>query len=126
MRILVDTHVFIWHLEDDPALSLALSELIENPDNEILISIASIWEMAIKMSRGKLTLSRSIEDVIRHIERSKSSFLTIDPTHLARVVSLPFYHKDPFDRLIIAQALTEDIPIITSDRAFAAYGVDSI
>lgn len=124
MRILIDTHIFIWHLEDDSALSLARSELIEDPSNEILLSIASLWEISIKLSIGKLTLSRSIEDVILHINRSTSSFLAIEPEHLVHVASLPFHHKDPFDRLLISQSLVEDIPIISSDPNFAEYGVE--
>lgn len=123
MRILIDTHIFIWHLEDDPSLSLARSELIEDPNNEISISVASLWEIAIKLSKGKLTLSRSIEDGIVHINRSTTSFLAIETDHLVRVASLPFHHKDPFDRLLISQSLVEDIPIISSDPNFADYGV---
>lgn len=124
MRILIDTHILIWHLEGDSQLSSERKQLILSPDNDILISIASVWEMAIKMSKGKLMLSRSLEDVILHIEGSMSSFLTIEPRHLLRVATLPFNHKDPFDRLLIAQSLAENIPIITSDPYFVDYGIE--
>ncbi len=124
MRILIDTHILIWHLEDDAHLSLAHSEIIADPDNEVLISIASLWEIAIKLSKGKLVISRSISDVAAHVERSTSLLFAIEPEHLIRVASLPFHHKDPFDRLIIAQSLVENIPILTSDSNFADYGVE--
>ena len=126
MRFLIDTHVLIWHLEDDAQLSLERSAVIENSDNESLVSIASLWEIAIKQSLGKLKLSHSIEDFIRVFDSSTTSLLPIDPRHVISVAQLSFHHKDPFDRLIIAQALTENIPIITSDSDFAAYGVSII
>ncbi len=124
MRILIDTHILIWHLEDDAHLSLARSEIIADPDNEILFSIASLWEIAIKLSRGKLAISKSIDDVVAYIEGSTSILFAIAPEHLIHVASLPFHHKDPFDRLIIAQSLVENIPILTSDSNFSAYGVE--
>lgn len=124
MRILIDTHILIWHLEDDAHLSLAHSEIIADPDNKVLISIASLWEIAIKLSKGKLAISRSMNDVVSHIEQSTSLLFAIAPEHLIHVASLPFHHKDPFDRLIIAQSLVENIPIITSDSNFSEYGVE--
>lgn len=124
MRILIDTHILIWHLEDDAHLSLESSDLIADPDNEVLVSIASLWEIAIKLSKGKLAISKSIDDVVAHIEGSTSLLFAIEPEHLIHVASLPFHHRDPFDRLIIAQSLVENIPILTSDSNFAVYGVE--
>jgi PIN domain nuclease of toxin-antitoxin system len=121
---LIDTHILIWHLVGDAQLSPARWNLIADPDNKVLISIASLWEIAIKLSRGKLAISMSIEDVISCIERSTSSLAAIEPEHLIIVASLPFHHRDPFDRLIISQALIEGIPILTSDSNFAYYGVE--
>ena len=123
MRILIDTHILIWHLEDHVQLSLQRSDIIEDSDNEILVSVASLWEIAIKLSLNKLNLSRSVDDIIRAIDASTGSWLTIDPKHLTHVAQLPFHHKDPFDRLIIAQAIAENLPIISSDPNFANYGV---
>jgi len=124
MRVLIDTHILIWHLEDDPHLSLASSEIIADLDNEVLISIASLWEIAIKLSKGKLAISKSINDVVGHIQGSTSLLFAIAPEHLIHVASLPFHHKDPFDRLIIAQSLVENIPILTADSNFSQYGVE--
>ena len=126
MRILIDTHILIWHLEGDSQLSLERRKLIASPSNQVFISIASLWEMAIKLSKGKLAISRSIDDVVAHIEGSTSLLFAIAPEHLIHVASLPFHHKDPFDRLIIAQSLVENIPILTSDSNFSAYGVEML
>ncbi len=126
MRFLIDTHVLIWHIEDDEQLTLERSAFIDDPDNEPLVSIASLWEIAIKQSLGKLKLSSSLNNIVGAIEESTTSLLPIDSRHLIRIAELQFHHKDPFDRLIIAQALTEGIPIITSDSDFAAYGVSII
>lgn len=124
MRVLIDTHVLIWHLEDDSQLSLDRSAIIGDPDNEPLVSIAGLWEIALKQSIGKLKLSRSIEDIIQIVENSTTSILAIEPSHITCVAQLPFHHKDPFDRLIIAQSIIENIPVLTSDLDFTAYGVN--
>ncbi len=126
MRFLIDTHVLIWHLEDDAQISLERSAIIDDPSNESLVSIASLWEIAIKLSLGKLKLSRSLDDFVKVFDSSTTSLLPIAPSHVISVAQLPFHHKDPFDRIIIAQALTEDIPIITSDSDFADYGVSIV
>ncbi|MGB7202581.1 MAG: type II toxin-antitoxin system VapC family toxin [Pyrinomonadaceae bacterium] len=123
MRFLIDTHVLIWHFEDDAQLTLERSAFIDDPDNEPLVSFASLWEIAIKQSLDKLKLSSSLDNIVGAIEESTTSLLPIDSRHLIRVAELQFHRKDPFDRLIIAQALAENIPIITSDPHFAAYGV---
>ena len=126
MRFLIDSHVLIWHLEDDPLLALERSDLIDDASNEPFVSIASLWEIAIKQSLGKLKLSHPVGDLVSIIDNSTISVLPITSDHIVRVSLLPFHHKDPFDRLIIAQALTEDVSIITSDPDFAAYGVNII
>jgi PIN domain nuclease of toxin-antitoxin system len=126
MRFLIDTHALIWHLEDDPLLKLEKSDLVDDPSNEPLVSIASLWEIAIKESLGKLKLSRSVGDLVKAIDHSTISILPVTTNHVVRVSRLPFHHKDPFDRLIIAQAMTEDISVITADPDFAAYGVNII
>ena len=124
MRLLIDTHILIWHLEDDNQLPLAKSSVIADDDNEILISIASLWEIAIKMSLGKLKLSRTLAEIIEWIGHSTVSIMGIEPYHTHQVSKLPFHHKDPFDRMIIAQAISESIGIMTLDPAFSKYGVD--
>lgn len=123
MRILIDTHILIWHLEDDKRLTAQHGNIIEDSNNRVFVSVASLWEIAIKTSRGKLSLSRPIEDIFSEIERSTSSILLIKANHALHVSKLIFHHNDPFDRMIIAQALVEGLPVMSTDKNFAAYGV---
>lgn len=124
MRLLLDTHTMYWYIEDDPQLSAKARTLIQDASNEILISPASYWEIAIKVSIGKWKLNRPYEEFI-DIGLTKYGFqvLPILPTHTAKVIGLPFHHRDPFDRLLVAQALAESIPISSSDPVLDAYGI---
>jgi PIN domain nuclease of toxin-antitoxin system len=124
MRILIDTHILIWHLEGDEQLTLDRRSLITDPANTVFISIASFWEIAIKSSKGKLSLAKSIDDIFAEVEHSTSSILSIEPSHTLQVSKLPFHHNDPFDRMIIAQAIVEEMPVISTDGDFADYGVN--
>lgn len=124
MTHLLDTHTMLWYTLGDPQLSAAARTLIIDPNNEILISPGAYWEMAIKVSIGKLTLHRSYEDFMDAVTLQHGfKILPILPTHTARVIGLPFHHKDPFDRLLVAQSLVENIPIISNDSALDAYGI---
>ena len=126
MRLLPDTHAVYWYVDGDPQLSPTAQMLIQDASNEILISPASYWEIAIKVSIGKWTLHQPYEDFIDLcLNRYGFKILLIEPKHTARVAVLPFppNHKDPFDRLIVAQALVEGIPIISCDPQLDAYGV---
>ncbi len=124
MRLLLDTHAMYWYVEGDPQLSAVVQMLIQDASNEILISPASYWEIAIKISIGKWKLRRSYEDFI-DIGLNNYGFqvLPILPVHTARLVGLPFHHRDPFDRLLVAQALVEGLSVVSNDAAFDAYGV---
>lgn len=124
MRILIDTQILIWHLEGDTTLSLEYRKLIANTANQIMVSIVSLWEIGIKTGIRKLSLSKPLESIFDHIERSSSFILPIRPAHILLVSKLPFHHRDPFDRLITAQALVENVPVISSDGAFHKYGVE--
>lgn len=124
MRILIDTHILIWLLNGDLQLSLDRREKLVDPTNHVFISIASFWEIAIKSSRGKLSLAKSIETVFAEIDRSSITILAIEPEHTLLISRLPFHHKDPFDRMIIAQAIELGIPLMSTDRNFSAYGVE--
>ena len=127
MKFLLDTHTFIWFVEDDPLLSIKAKELIEDPGNDILLSIASIWKMAIKISTGKLTISQSFHPgVSDQLLFYSIELLPITFSHTAEIISLPFHHRDPFDRMIVAQSLVESIPIIGIDSAFNHYGVQRL
>lgn len=108
-------------------MSDSARQVIENEENEVLLSVASIWEMAIKTSLGKLTLAQPFEQLIPvQIEINGLEILPVEAHHATRVAKLPFHHRDPFDRLIIAQALVEDLPILSVDPAFEAYSVRRI
>ena len=127
MRMLLDTHAFLWFLLDDPKLSTTARNAIIGPDNDIAISPATYWEIAIKISLNKYTLPEPYEEFIeREIVTNQFYILPIVPRHTAVLTTLPFYHRDPFDRLIIAQAMVEQIPVISGDAAFVAYPVTCI
>lgn len=127
MRVLLDTHTFIWWVTDAPALSKKARKAITDPGNECLLSLASCWEMAIKLSLGKLRLPTSIERFIPD-QLAANAFrqLEIEFRHVARVATLAFHHREPFDRLLAAQALEERCPIISADPLFRRYGVKRI
>ncbi len=128
MNYLLDTSSFLWFVHDDRRLSASAARLIEYPDNGIHLSVASIWEIAIKanLQRG-LTLRRPFAEFIDHqLSTNRFELLEINVAHLKRVSDLPRYHGDPFDRLLIAQSQAEDIPILTSDAAFDRYPVQCV
>ncbi len=124
MRHLLDSHTLLWYTLGDPQLSSTAKALILDPANEILISPASYWEIAIKVSIGKLTMHQPYEDFIDAcLNKYGFTILPVGPKHTARLIGLPFLHKDPFDRLLVAQALVEGIPLISNDTALDAYGI---
>ncbi|MCY3867984.1 MAG: type II toxin-antitoxin system VapC family toxin [Gemmatimonadetes bacterium] len=127
MRLLLDTHSFLWYIEDDDRLSQRAEQMISNIDNEVLLSIGSLWEIAIKYGIGKLSLSRAFSEFIpEQLLINQIDVLPISLPHLARYTELPFHHRDPFDRLIIAQAMVENIPVVSRDRPFQEYSIDVI
>ncbi len=124
MRFLIDTHVLIWFLQGDESLSLDKRSLIIDGENDVLVSIASLWGIAIKLSRGKLELTESLSSIAQRMQSEAIETFQIETSHLVRLASLPFHHKDPFDRMIVAQSLDEGLPVITNDSHFADYGVE--
>jgi PIN domain nuclease of toxin-antitoxin system len=127
MKLLLDTHSFIWYVMDNPKLSTRGRELIDDEDNEILLSIASIWEMAIKHSSSKLSFGLPfIVFVEQQLSLNNIGLLNINLDHIAVVATLPFHHRDPFDRLIIAQAMVEQLPILSADSVFDAYPIQRL
>jgi PIN domain nuclease of toxin-antitoxin system len=127
MRLLLDTHVFLWWVEDAPDLSRKARRSIGASSNECFISLASCWEMAIKLSLGKLRLQRSIEKFIpEQLAANRFRLLNLDLGHVGQTASLPFHHRDPFDRLLIAQAIHEKMSVVTADRDFAKYDIDVV
>ncbi|MFZ5595559.1 MAG: type II toxin-antitoxin system VapC family toxin [Bacillota bacterium] len=127
MRALLDTHTFLWWITDDDRLSGRIREIIGNIENELYLSAASGWEMAIKAGIGKLSLPGDLElFVSEQLSVNAINPLPIQMGHALYVNSLPEYHRDPFDRLIIAQARMEGMPILTSDRQIMRYPVKTI
>lgn len=124
MRLLLDTHTFLWFIADHPSLSQRAKDLIEDGANDVYLSIASVWEMAIKVSLGKLTLGGSFGSYIpEQLHLNSIDTLSITIAHAAAVATLPLNHRDPFDRLLIAQAHIEGTPIVSADTAFDAYSI---
>ena len=127
MRVLLDTHTFLWWVEGAPKLSRKAREMLADPDNECLVSLASAWELAIKTNLGKLQLALPVSRyVTEHIAANGFRVLGIELAHVARTEKLDLYHRDPFDRLLIAQALEEKLPVVTADPVFRKYGVKRI
>jgi PIN domain nuclease of toxin-antitoxin system len=125
MNYMLDTHTFLWFINDDSSLSSTAKTLIENRENAIYLSIASIWEMAIKVSLGRLETPSPFTDFIdEQLSKNTIVLLDIKTEHTGIVATLPFYHRDPFDRLIIAQSQSEDFPIIGRDMVFDEYGIE--
>ena len=124
MRYLLDTHGLIWFLSGDAQLSHHARELIEDEKNDLFVSIASLWEIAIKFSIGKLNLEQSFEDMFpAQLENNNLGILAITVNDLKSVSDLPFHHRDPFDRLIIAQSQVGQLPVISGDTVFDRYDV---
>ncbi len=125
-RYLLDTHTAIWYFNGDNALSKTAKETILPLSNQIYLSIISAWEIAIKLSIGKLDIDGSTADFINDAESSGFIFLPIKPSHLTVLESLPMIHRDPFDRLLIATALDEQMSFISADKNIAQYDVPLI
>lgn len=127
MKLLLDTHSFIWFIEGNSALSSHARALIEEPTNDVFLSMASVWEMAIKVSLGKLSLSHPFDMFIANqLFLNDITLLDIAVSHTLLVATLPFHHRDPFDRLLIAQSLVEGWPVISVDSTIDAYGVNRL
>ncbi len=125
MKYLLDTHTLLWFLTNDKKLSDRARQLIENSNNESFLSIVSLWEIAIKTALGKLDLAEPFEQMFpKQLQLNRIEVLDITVDSLIKLTTLPFHHRDPFDRLIIAQGLVEEVPIISVDTVFDAYGVD--
>ena len=124
MKLLLDTHAFLWWVGGAPAFGRRARAEVANPDNEVFVSIASCWELAIKLSLGKLRLPQSLDRFIQEqLTRNSFVLVALDFRHVIRVADLPFHHRDPFDRVLVAQALQDDLAIVSADRVFRKYGV---
>ncbi len=127
MRLLLDTHTFLWWIEDAPQLSEHARRLIADPNNDLFLSAASGWEIAIKAQLGKLRVHDELERFLaEQLSMNQISALPITMYHALHVKRLPLHHRDPFDRMLIAQSQLEAMPIITMDRIFSRYHVETI
>jgi len=123
MSYLLDTHALIWYFEDSSNLPSKIANLIDNPAYPKYVSISSLWEIAIKSSIGKLNMRLPLNEFLDVIEDSELTVLQITNNYLKGLSKLPFIHKDPFDRLVIATAMAEDLTIITIDENIQKYNV---
>jgi PIN domain nuclease of toxin-antitoxin system len=127
MKLLLDTHTFLWFVNGDANLRMRSRQAVEDLTNERLLSIASVWEMAIKSSTGKLRFDAPFDTFItEQLYLNQIILLPMTIVHTARVIALPFFHRDPFDRLLISQALEETLTLVSIDQIFDAYGVNRL
>jgi len=124
MRLLRDTRIFIWWADHPEKLSHAALSALEDEANELVLSVASVWEMQIKIQLGRLKVSLPLRELVK--TQQETNDLTVSPvalTHVLALDALPFHHKDPFDRLLIAQSIEEDLTLVSADSQFSAYAV---
>ncbi len=127
MNILLDTHAFLWFVDDNPRLSQPARVLIESGESQPFLSVASLWEIAIKISLGKLFLNQAYETFIpHHLALNGIELLNISLDHTSAVTVLPFHHRDPFVRLLVVQSNIENMIFVSADPVFDAYGVKRV
>jgi PIN domain nuclease of toxin-antitoxin system len=127
VKLLLDTHAFLWWVGASQELSRKARTAVGSARNDCFLSVASAWELAIKISLGKLRIAGALDRFVpEQLAVNGFQALAIDLRHTARVASLPFHHRDPFDRLLVAQALEDDLAVVTIDPVFAKYGVKRI
>ena len=125
-RFLLDTHAFLWLVQGDPQLSEQARAVICDDGNQLYFSVASIWEIAIKLNIGKLKIGHTIEDIYTLLAQLKIENLPIYRSDLIRYLTLPLHHRDPFDRVIIAQAIERDLVMVSADESFRSYPVQQL
>ena len=125
-NLLIDTQSFIWFVENDPKLPVSVRSVMEDDQYNLFISIASLWEIVIKSSLGKLHIQKNIPEMIKGITKSGFFILQIIPQHLITLHGLEHIHRDPFDRIIISQAITENMQVVSSDENFSKYQINLV
>ena len=126
MRYLLDTQIILWYIEDQGKLPSKIVNIIDNESNEIAVSLVSLWEIAIKINLGKLTLSMEVPALIDCLEDNDFTMLKLESSYITALLSLPDIHKDPFDRLLISAAISENMVLITSDGNIHKYSIPTI
>lgn len=123
MNFLIDTHAFLWYIQASRKLSPKAADVLEDPSQSLYFSIASLWEISIKMGLGKLTLDNSFHELKALLSRLSIEILPITFADTETYLNLPLHHRDPFDRILIAQAMNRSLSLVTADSAFNAYSV---
>lgn len=127
MQLLIDTHAFLWFISGDPRCSTVARDSIASPQNQIYLSVASLWEISIKLSLRKLTLSMPFDQLIKNqLLLNSIDILQIDIPDLEILTNLPFHHRDPFERMLIAQAQSRSMPLVSADQAFDKYEIQRL
>ena len=126
MNVLLDTHTFLWYLEDSKQLSSKAAELLEDPSNTLRLSIASLWEISIKLGLGKLSLQNSFSELEEVLQQLKIEVLPITFSDTECYLNLPLHHRDPFDRILVAQAINHSLVLVSRDVAFDAYDLQRV
>ncbi|QXU41776.1 type II toxin-antitoxin system VapC family toxin [Pedobacter sp. D749] len=126
MQLLLDTHTFIWFINGDSSLPNKIIDEIKNLKNQCFISIVSIWEIAIKCKLNKLSLNADFDRILDFLDQNQIEILPISFDHIIKLNELDFYHRDPFDRIIIAQGMSENLTILTKDQNFSFYKVKAL
>lgn len=127
MKYLIDTHTFLWIIEDNKNLTNKVRTIYLDNSNDIYLSVASIWEMAIKISLNKLSIQGQLVKFIdRHAVENNIRLLSIQPHHVFPIENLPFHHKDPFDRILLSQCIQEKMHLLSKDKEFDKYGINRI
>ena len=124
--MLIDTHILIWWDDDRSKLSVTALSVCDDPANELVLSIASIWEMQIKQQTGKLSLRLPLSQLIAEQQLNGVEVLPVSQAHIFALAGLPPYHRDPFDRMLIAQAISEGVSLVSADPVFRQYPVNLI
>ena len=125
MKLLLDTHAFIWFIDGNSKLSHTARTAIDDVENRVYLSVASVWELAILVSLKRLTLQRTVNEYVTlYTARTAIDLLPVTLDHVEGIVHLPFHHRDPFDRLLIAQAKFHDLQLVSADGAFRQYDVN--
>jgi len=128
VKVLLDTHAFLWWIDDNPSLSQTAREVVSNPGNEIFLSAVSVWEIAIKARAGRLEIFSGELSAFVERQMRENQFLPLSVTlpHSAKIHTLSNHHRDPFDQMLVAQSLVENIPILSVDQKIRSYGVEVI
>ncbi|MBD1841890.1 type II toxin-antitoxin system VapC family toxin [Cyanobacteria bacterium FACHB-63] len=126
MNLLLDTHAFLWYLQNDPKLSATVAEILESSENRLYLSIISLWEIAIKIGLSKLSLQYSLEELCDALVQFDIEILPIAYEEIRQYLNLPLHHRDPFDRMLVAQALTHSLVLVSRDAILDAYPIERI